>query len=482
MRKRLRGALAWLLAAGVLAGCGKWEISRADKETVGVGQADQETADGTGIGEGRPSGQTVQAVYPEMAPYPDESLYVDAKTGEFDDEKFSQVYDVWWEQKRARREQPEGYADSLTPFFISSVRQFLSGDIPQGAGEENRIYSPLNVYMALSMLAETTGGQSREQILSLLGAASLEDLRQQAGRIWNANYCRDGAVTSVLANSLWLNQEIPFEEKTLDALAEHYFASSYWGEMGSRELDNRLQGWLNEQTGGLLKDQAGGLHLGSETLVALASTIYFQAKWADEFSKSLTASGIFHGPQGDAACDFMHQKASRTYFWGERFGAVYKGLENSGGMWLILPDEGVTPREVLSEDEVMGLFLGDEEWKNQKYLTVNLAMPKFDVVSNMKLEDGLTRLGVTDVFDGSRADFTPLIPSMDSVYLSQTSHAARVKVDEEGCLAAAYTVMAAAGAAMPPEEEMDFILDRPFIFVITGESGLPLFAGVVNQP
>ena len=35
---------------------------------------------------------------------------------------------------------------------------------------------------------------------------------------------------------------------------------------------------------------------------------------------------------------------------------------------------------------------------------------------------------------------------------------------------------------MPTEDEIDFVLDRPFLFVITGAQGLPLFVGVVNQP
>ena len=35
---------------------------------------------------------------------------------------------------------------------------------------------------------------------------------------------------------------------------------------------------------------------------------------------------------------------------------------------------------------------------------------------------------------------------------------------------------------MPPDEEIDFILDKPFLFAITGYDGLPLFVGVVNQP
>ena len=56
-----------------------------------------------------------------------------------------------------------------------------------------------------------------------------------------------------------------------------------------------------------------------------------------------------------------------------------------------------------------------------------------------------------------------------------------MKVDEKGVEAAAYTVMMAAGSAMPPDEEVDFVLNRPFLFVITSSHRLPLFAGVVNQ-
>ena len=71
---------------------------------------------------------------------------------------------------------------------------------------------------------------------------------------------------------------------------------------------------------------------------------------------------------------------------------------------------------------------------------------------------------------------------IDEIFVSQVEHAARVKIDEEGCEAAAYTVMIACGSAMPPREEVEFTVDRPFLFVITGRDGLPLFIGVVNQP
>ena len=54
-------------------------------------------------------------------------------------------------------------------------------------------------------------------------------------------------------------------------------------------------------------------------------------------------------------------------------------------------------------------------------------------------------------------------------------------IDEEGCTAAAFTVMDPA-ADSAPDGEVNLVLDRPFLFCVTGDSGLPLFVGIVNDP
>ena len=55
-------------------------------------------------------------------------------------------------------------------------------------------------------------------------------------------------------------------------------------------------------------------------------------------------------------------------------------------------------------------------------------------------------------------------------------------IDEDGCTAAAFTVMSVDAMSAPPTEEVDFVLDRPFLFVLTGADGSPLFVGIVRQP
>lgn len=178
--------------------------------------------------------------YPRMAPYPD-------GRAQYDEEK----YNAWREGVAAQRREL-GDISHLQSFFAQSAQTFLIG-----AEGENRVYSPLNVYMALSMLAQLTDGDSRGQILTLLGSGSMDDLRQQAGDVWNSNYRDDGALTSILASSLWLNKDVKFNQDTMDILARDLYASSYQGEMGSDGFNKVLQDWLNEQTGRLLKEQAG---------------------------------------------------------------------------------------------------------------------------------------------------------------------------------------------------------------------------------
>lgn len=396
--------------------------------------------------------------------------------------KFSEKnWDEWRQSQSRQYNQPAGYADGTETFFKESITAFLN------SSAENQVYSPLNVYMALAMLAEATGGESRQQLLELLGSDSIAALRTQAGHMWNAHYRDDGLATSVLASSLWLDDAYFYQEDVVNTLAGSYYASVYRGELSSSAMNAALRSWLNEQTGDLLKEQAEGIEMDQDTLLALVSTIYYNVQWSENFREENNSEGFFHTPNGDVDTTYMNQELSTgPYYWGEDFGAVSLRLRDGSRMWLILPDEGYTPADLLESGHALDMVFNtdDQGYANKKYLRVNLSLPKFDIVSDMDLIGGLQALGVTDVFDMDRADFSSLIPDLDeSIYVTQAAHAARVAVDEDGVLAAAYTVIIAdAAGAAPPEEEMDFILDRPFLFLIESDDGIPLFTGIVNEP
>ena len=401
----------------------------------------------------------VTASYPTMVKYP-------IAGGDFT------AYSASLKKQRADYSE---YTGELDKFFSGSIREFLSG-----AGEDNAVYSPVNVYMALAMLAECTDGTSREQILDLLDADSMEALRSQARAIWNASYVDDGVSTNVLAGSIWLRDGSSYNRDTLKILADNYFASSFSGEMGSDGYNKLLQSWLNDQTGNVLKDQTGSVGMDPGTILALATTVYLKEKWSEVFSTEKNDEKFFHGADGDNTVTFMNTRTSNYYYYGEKFGSILYSFTNNGYMTSILPDEGVSVDELLADEECMEFILGCEySWEGKSDVIINLSLPKFDAGSSLDLVKGLKNLGVTDVFS-SDADFSPLLNDTEDARLTEVTHAGRVVIDEEGVTAAAFT-LALCGASAPASEEIDFVLDRPFIFVIKDRNFLPVFVGVVNS-
>ncbi len=406
--------------------------------------------------------RVLAAKYPEMVRYPSDP----------DDYESYRA----WNLSRNELNVPFMQLESTPDEFIkNTVREFLIN-----TENKNPVYSPINVYMALAMLAETADGESRAQLLRLLGADSIEELRANAAAIFSANYSDDGALTNIVSSSIWLADNLNYNEKTLQTLANDYFASSFSGEMGSENYNEALRTWLNDNTGGLLSDSIKDIELSPRTVLAIATTVYFSAKWDAEFSEKNNDQKVFHGKDGNQTVEFMNQQLQDVYYWSDDFSAIKRRFELGGSMYFILPDENVSTTDVLMSDAGMSFILGDRNGVQSQGIKINMSIPKFDISANTDLIGGLKNLGVTDVFDINKADFTPLT-DMPEVFVSDADHAVRVMIDEEGCTAAAYTVIATVGTGAPPPDEVDFVLDRPFIFVITNDVGLPLFVGVVNN-
>lgn len=385
--------------------------------------------------------------------------------------------------KRTHYKEMRATTEALSDYFKESMLQTLSD-----SGNENVAYSPINLYLALCLSAELTGGDS--QILNLLGAESLEALRDQANEVWNACYYDDGNQT-LLANSLWLDESLRYDKAVMNRLAKDYYTSVFQGNLGSDGINRAIQAWLNEQTNGLLKQESGNVSLDQSIVMALYSTVYFQAKWGtgysgSYFSKEDNTKDTFHSPVGDITCTYMHRdKIQTNYCFGEDFGAIALNLKDGSRMWFILPDEGKTVDDVLIRGEYAHFLFSQsyiEDLENRKYMKVNLSLPKFDVRSSGDLKEDLQSMGITNIFDPKNSGLSHSVTGEMDVWFTAVNQATRVAIDEEGVTAASYIEIPGAGAPMPPEEIIDFILNRPFLFVITNQYSLPLFAGVINEP
>lgn len=116
-------------------------------------------------------------------------------------------------------------------------------------------------------------------------------------------------------------------------------------------------------------------------------------------------------------------------------------------------------------------------------------IPMFNFDYELKLMDDLKQLGITNVFDPSKADLTNL--SSSNAYIDTAVHKANIEFSNVGIKAAAATAMGGLGAAScgfdykydVPLEQIDLTFDKPYLFLIRDKStGEVWFTGTVYEP
>lgn len=379
----------------------------------------------------------------------------------------------------------KGKALSTQEFEKKTIAEYLVGD-------ENAVYSPINAYIALAMLVEACDDETKDELLALLGTQDTAALRQKAQAMFNANYLDQENATKI-ANSVWLNDQVKFRRELLETYANEYYASTFFGKMGTEEMDQLLRDWINENTGNLLKDEAESIETTPDTLIEFLSTIYFQAQWAErnKFIEALTQQRGFSGKNGMEDVSMM-----RTSFEGE----VYETSEfaecelelSQGKMCFFKPKAGVTIDDILKGDQLCNALHRRDQGvtpagRSQFYDIVNFMVPKFEIHGTIDMIEGLQKLGVNRVFSPDTAQMQSQFDKAETVehlpYVSKIQHNATVKIDEKGVVAAAYTEISGTEGAAPVEEltMYDFILNEPFIYAILGEDGTVLFVGTVHS-
>jgi len=391
-------------------------------------------------------------------------------------EEFVEDDNLWkWADKYFELvEKTQGISGEMLKYYTN-----LSGEVLVN-GDENTVLSPLNTYIAFAMLAETAEGNTRQQILDMLCASDIESLRKNVKALWESNYVDIPILKSLLANSLWLNDSYKFNEKTLKLIADNYYASSFRGTPGNEAFNNALKKWTNENTGNLLTEYTENLNMDPSTVMAILSTIYYKASWEKPFSEYSTTSETFHGAKGDTTVQMMHNSDMTSYAETDKFIVIKIDLAESGNMFFYLPKEGVNVNELASDPDVLALAQNrnDSRWN---MITVDMSIPKFKVSSQTDLIPALMALGVTDALDYTIADFSPVTVGENELFLDKAEHAALVEIDEEGVTGAAYTALMMTEGAMLSTGTLEFVLDEPFMFAVTGADGSILFDGLVKN-
>lgn len=372
--------------------------------------------------------------------------------------------------------------------FALDLYQSLRSD-----AQDNLFYSPYSISLALAMTLAGAEGETASQMTQVLRFSqpaerlhpafnALDQALMSRGRDLPAGADGTGFELSI-ANSIWGQQDLNFQDNFLDLLAEQYGAAMRLVDfIGSPDESRQLiNEWIAWQTKDRIQDLLPEGSISVLTRLVLTNAIYFKASWLHPFDSDQTQDGIFVALNGATRSVAMMNQAVRTvYTESDEYQAVelpYVGSEIS--MVLILPATGRF--ESFEDDLDVGLL---EQITTDLHDTrVTLSLPRFEFESTTGLADVLKGLGMQIAFEppgpNSGADFSGMDGQRD-LFVHDVLHKAFVAVDEEGTEAAAATAVIIGVESAPPSAIM--VVDHPFIFLIRDRAtGAILFLGRVTD-
>lgn len=398
-------------------------------------------------------------------------------TGSNHGDKTPTQYETWWEAKEAQLGIDIPNIEQIQSFVCKSTREFVVD-----YKKANFLYSPVDLWFCLYTLSDLVEGNSKVQIQQVIGQQPEDNQDAQLDAVFRSLYWEDDDTVCIPAISLWMNRGTSMSKELIDQLSSSAHTSLFQGDMGEESFDNAFQNWINDQTRGMLDSTVSDLKFSSEAGFSVCSTLYMKSTWSLPFDKEETTSDVFYTEGGEVTTDFMHSRNGGIVFHKKGFAAFTLDFSCGGSVTFILPDPNVNLEDILNGDDVFNLLFSGKVWEDSQYGIVNFSVPKIDTMTGMSMKSSVEKMGIVDIFDTQKAQFISELSSDSSLVVSDFTQYTRLILNEDGVESASITITDEGGLIIQPENEIDFILNRPFLFAVMSEKNIPLFIGTYYTP
>lgn len=341
---------------------------------------------------------------------------------------------------------------------------------------ENLLVSPLSVLTALTMTANGAAGTTLEEMEKVLGGSlKLADLNAyQAG--WYQSLAASEDLTLCFANAIWFKEEqdLIIKDSFLQKNVDHFTAAirkAPFNEDTLREINQ----WTDTNTHHMIPKVLE--ELDPADVMVLLNALCFEAKWAEPFDENaIDKAAPFTAEGGTVRTVSQMRGTVRQYLADESCTGFCKDYKGGYSYVALLPAEGVSLEDFiasLSAEKLSKLLAGQEN------TAVSVGLPKYSYDFGIDLAQALMDLGMPTAFVG--ADFSGITDSCP-LSIGRVIHKTHIDVDSEGTKAAAVTAVTMRKNAAPfyPDQK-EVVLDRPFVYLILDQNGIPLFMGAVSD-
>ena len=324
------------------------------------------------------------------------------------------------------------------------------------AADPDSVYSPLSITYILSLLHHGATSNTDAQLTKVLGRRNtLADLLD-ISNVFNSDIIK-------LANAVLVNKLMGVDQSYLDMVGKLALVSNE--DFGNPlAVVQKANGFIEQNTKGLIKDILKLEHISMDTLMVLINTIYFKTVWENQFDTRFTTKQPFYA---NKIVDMMTLTKNFAYFEDDDCQMLempYKGKEFCMGF--ILP-------KIESNMDLAYYFTDSHTLYKQE---IQVHIPKFTHRKNINLVPLLKTMGLTDLFDPAKSKLDGI--SKAGAYVSVMIHEAVVIVDEAGTEAAAVTVACVTKESCSMSKPIVFNANHSFVYYIKHQpSNTILFVG-----
>ncbi|CAH2246848.1 glia-derived nexin, partial [Pelobates cultripes] len=374
----------------------------------------------------------------------------------------------------------------FSPLFLEELGSDIGiqvfNQVVKTKPHENVVISPHGIASVLGMLQLGADGKTKKQLTTAM-RYKVNEVGKILKKINKVIVAKKNKDIVTIANAVFANDGFKVEP-----FFENKIKEVFHGQVKSTDFQDKdtaaaaINHWVKNETKGMIEDLISAELLDSSlTRLVLLNALYFKGLWKSRFQQENTKKRTFHAPDGKTYQIPMLAQLSvfRSGSASTPSGLWYNVIElpyhgGSLSMLVALPTDENTPLSAIIPHISTKTL---QSWMTMVPKRIQLILPKFTVEAVTDLKGPLKNLGITDLFDSSRANFTKITRS-ESLHVGNLLQKAKIEVNEDGTKAAAATSAILIARSSPPW----FIVDRPFLFFIRHHpTGATIFTKETGQ-
>ena len=333
----------------------------------------------------------------------------------------------------------------------------LFNEINKSKKGENLIISPLSIFQILSLTANGARSDTQLEMIQTLQNEDIDTLNLINFKLLDIikNY-----KTVEIANAV-MSRFTPLQNFL-------EIAKNYSAPHEVLESVEQVNNWCDEKTHGKITKILDRLE--SSVQMILLNAVYFKGEWRNKFKEMFTKEKAFYNlGKEEKLVDTMTQLTRFRYYEDNKMQAVELPFESDHiSALIILPRENMDINKyIMSLDTEKDILYNIVN--SLKTSKVNLELPKFELEFSSSLKEVLQYMGMEKAFQ-NYADFSGLRKE-GNLKIDDVLHKTYLKVNEDGCEAAAVTaVIIKYGSAAPNAEKIyEMKVNRPFLFILRSQ-------------